>query len=161
LLLKTSELRFVNVRLEHLYGLGDDPSSFVTYIIRQCLANAESVELTRGEQIRDFIFIDDAVSGIMQLLISREILPVGRSEIDLGNGNPVSIRQLVERIHQLTKSRSHLCFGRIPYRENESMESKADISKLIELGWNSRTSLDEGLAKTIAFEKIKLIVEAH
>lgn len=161
LLLKTSKLRFVNVRLGHLYGPGDNTSGFVIYIIRQCLANAESIELTEGKQMRDFIYIDDAVSGIMQLLNSRENLPTAWSEFYLGSGHPVSIRQLVERIHQLIKSRSNLCFGKIPYRENEPMESKTDISKLIEFGWDPRTSLDEGLIQTIVFEKTKLIAEAH
>lgn len=149
-------LRFANIRLEHLYGPGDEPSRFVTHIIRQCLANTESIPLTEGRQMRDFIHIDDAAAGIVQLLGARERLPAGWSEFGLGSGQPVSIRQLVECIHHLTDSQARLRFGAIPYRLNEAMESKADIAKLTGLGWACRVPLDEGLAQTVGSEKAKL-----
>lgn len=153
---ESEKLRFVNVRMEHLYGPGDDPSRFVTHIIRQCLANAESVPLTEGRQMRDFIHINDAAVGIIQLLDAGERLPTGWSEFDLGSGRPVNIRQLVERIHRLADSQAKLCFGDIPYRDNETMESMADITKLAGLGWACRISLDDGLVQTIDFERAKL-----
>ena len=159
MLCKSGMMRFVNVRLEHLFGPGDDPSRFLTYIIRQFLANAESVSLTEGSQMRDFIYINDAAAGIMQILNAKEKLPAGWSEIDLGSGQLVSIRQLVERIHHLMESNTQLCFGKIPYRANEPMKSIADISKIVELGWTCRMPLEDGLMETINFEKSKLLVD--
>lgn len=152
---QSEELRFVNVRLENIYGPDDDPSHFVIHVIRQCLANAESIPLTEGRQMRDFIHIDDAVAGVMQLLDASKTLSAGWSEFDLGSGHPVSIRQLVERIHHLTASQAKLCFGDIPYRPYERMESMADISKLAELGWACHVPLDDGLTQTIGFERAK------
>lgn len=150
---KLGGFRLANVRLEHLYGPNDDPSRFVPQIIHQCLANAESIPLTEGHQLRDFIHIDDAAAGILRLLGVSETLPSGWSEFDLGSGLPVSIRQLVEHIHRLTNSQAKLCFGAKPYRVGEMMASTADISKLVELGWACRVSLDVGLAQTIDFER--------
>ena len=161
LLSEARKLRFVNIRLEHLYGPGDDASRFVTSIIRQCLSNAESIALTEGRQMRDFIFIDDAISGIFKLLGSRESLPEGWSEFDLGSGNSVSIKELVERIHKLINSTTHLNFGEVAYRKKEAMESKANIVKLKRLGWGACTSLDEGLIKTINFEAAELLDKKH
>lgn len=146
-------VRFANVRLEHLYGPGDDPSRFVPYIIQKCLANADSVPLTEGRQLRDFIHIDDAAAAILTLVRAGARFPAGWSEFELGSGMPVSIRQLVEQIHRLTESKATLCFGAIPYRVNEPMRSVADTSKLTELGWACRVALDDGLLQTIKTER--------
>lgn len=159
LIAKFGRLRFVNVRLEHLYGPGDEPSRFVTQIIRQCLSNAASIPLTEGQQMRDFIHVNDAVAGIMQLLDESKKLPLGWSEFDLGSGCQISIRQLVELIHRLTFSQAKLCFGVIPYRDHETMETNADISRLTKLGWLCRVPLNDGLAQTINFERAKLEAE--
>lgn len=148
-------LRFVNVRLEHIYGPGDDASKFVTHIIRRCLANAESIPLTEGLQRRDFIHVSDAVAGLRQLLEVGHggLLPTGWSEFDLGSGEAVRLRDLVELVHRLSASRAGLQFGALPYRANESMESVADTAALRALGWQCRIPLAEGLKQTIDYEK--------
>jgi nucleoside-diphosphate-sugar epimerase len=159
LIAKFAKLRFVNVRLEHLYGPGDEPSRFVTHVIRQCLSNAECIPFTEGQQMRDFIHINDAVAGAIRLLDETEKLPLGWSGFDLGSGCPISIRQLVERIHHLTFSQAKLHFGAVPYRDHETMETEADISRLTELGWMCRVPLNDGLLQTIGFEREKLEIE--
>lgn len=152
---KVNELRFVNVRMEHIYGSGDNPSKFVTYIIRQCLESKAAIPLTEGRQKRDFIHVSDAVTGIIKLLKAgaREELPIGWSEFDLGSGKPVTIRHLVNTVHLLTNSNVELCFGAVPYRDNEIMESSADTSLLMSLGWQCKVSLEQGLKNTIDFEE--------
>jgi nucleoside-diphosphate-sugar epimerase len=149
------EFRFVNVRLEHIYGPGDDPSKFITQIVRRCLANEAVIPLTKGEQRRDFISVDDAVAALQTLLDSAldQRLPAGWSEFDLGSGETISIRELVELIHRLTESNAGLKFGVLPYRANEMLASVADISPLNELGWQCRVSLEQGLQQIINSER--------
>ena len=67
----------------------------------------------------------------------------------MGIGKTVSIRSFVEKVHFLTGSTTILRFGAIPYREDEIMESCADISKLKALGWKPKHDLATGLKKMI------------
>lgn len=147
------KLRFVNIRLEHMFGPGDDASKFTTHVIRNCLANVPEIRLTPGEQRRDFIYIDDVLSAYETLLERTNTQAEFYEEFDLGSGRAVPIREFVETVHSITGSSASLNFGAIPYRENEVMESKADITKLKHLGWRCQTSLSEGIEKTARYEK--------
>lgn len=146
---------FINVRLEHIYGPGDDDRKFVTAIIRKCLENTQQIPLTEGKQKRDFIYIDDAVSAIIKLLESAESrqISTGFNQYDVGSGCPVSIRSVVELIHHLCDSKSILKFGVLPYRVNECMESSPDIDKIRSIGWKPEISLKTGLISTIEKER--------
>jgi CDP-paratose synthetase len=146
-------LGFVNFRLEHIYGPGDDPSKLVTHLVRQCLQHAASIPLTLGEQQRDFIHVDDAVAGILRVLRTLPQQPSGWREYDLGSGKPIKILELAETIHRLCGSRARLDFGALPYRKNETMDSAADTSPLQALGWRCRIALEDGLRQTIDFER--------
>lgn len=145
----TQAIRFVNIRLEHLYGPGDDASKFTTWIVQQCLDNVSEIKLTAGEQRRDFIHISDAVSAYLLLLQRSNALGGGFVELGLGSGAPVTVRGFVELVHRLTGSSSHLGFGVLPYREQEPMHSAADISQLVALGWSCRMGLEEGIVAMI------------
>jgi nucleoside-diphosphate-sugar epimerase len=143
---------FVNIRLEHIYGPQDDPSKFTTHIVRQCLNNIPTVALTAGDQLRDFIFIDDAVDAYSVLLEKQHILHGGDLQIGLGSGTAVTIKEFVETVHAACNSTSKLAFGALPYREHEIMQSVADISHLNQLGWKIKTKLEEGIKRLIEAE---------
>lgn len=144
-------IQVVNIKLEHMYGPKDDNSKFVTYVIEQCLDNVPELKLTAGEQKRDFIYINDVVDAYLYLLRHHKQLTGAYTDLELGTGNAVTIRHLVEQIASLTQTRTLLRFGALPYRENEVMESNADLSKLRDLGWQPKTSLQQGLIETIAY----------
>jgi nucleoside-diphosphate-sugar epimerase len=153
---KQGNIRFGNIRLEHFYGPGDDPTKFTAHVINGCLNNIPELKLTEGEQKRDFIYIDDVVSAYMVLLEK-----IGNSissfvEFDLGSGRSVSIRAFVETAHRLSASHTKLAFGAIPYRKGEVMHSEADISGLTALGWQCRYNIEVGLQKVIEQERTKL-----
>ena len=146
-------IRFINLQLEHFYGVGDDKSKFTTHIIQSCFANVPELKLTLGEQLRDFIHIDDVVSAYMLLLEKHETFSDAFNEFEVGSGVAVSIRQLVETVHRLTSSTTHLNFGAQPYRAGEAMFSQADTQSLQALGWNCRYSIESGLKLVIDQER--------
>jgi nucleoside-diphosphate-sugar epimerase len=143
---------FINVRMEHIFGPLDNKNSFASQIIRSCLTGCP-VDLTLGEQRRDFIYIDDAVEALRLLVEPCRRLREGFIEVSCGSGESISIRAFVETIHKMTNSRSILRFGVMPYRKEEVMESKADVTFLKELGWRGATKLEEGIARTIESER--------
>lgn len=146
-------IRFGNIRLEHFYGPNDDPLKFSTYVINSCLGNVPELKLTKGEQKRDFIYIDDVVSAYIILLDKMSSLSSSFFEFDVGSGQSITIREFVETVHQLTASKSHLAFGALPYREGEVMHSKADITELEALGWQCRYDIETGLKQVIGRER--------
>lgn len=144
-------MRFINLQLEHFYGPYDDDSKFTTMVIRKCLDNVGSIDLTLGEQKRDFIYIDDLIEAIMKIVNNGLTLQGSPSfeQYIIGSGEKVSIREFVELVHKLTSSTTQLNFGAIPYRKHELMDSHTDIAKIKNIGWSPIFSLHEGINKCI------------
>jgi nucleoside-diphosphate-sugar epimerase len=145
-------IKFVNLKLEHIFGAGDDDSKFVNHIIKSCLNNVEELKLTAGEQKRDFIHIDDTISIYQLVLEKAQQEPSFYQEYPIGSGQAITIREFVEMIHKLTKSKTILQFGALPYRNGEITFSEANLDVLIKLGWLSKNNLDIALLKTIKQE---------
>jgi len=146
-------IKFVDLKLEHIFGAGDDDSKFVTYIIKGCLNSVEKLKLTAGEQKRDFIHVDDVVSIYRLLLGKLQKEPSFYQEYPIGSGKAISIKEFVEIIHRITQSKTTLEFGALPYREGEIMFSEANINRLKTLGFQYTESLIDKLKKTIEEEK--------
>ena len=140
-----NKVKFINVIMEHMYGPGDSKSKFVSYILHSLYNNTPEISLTSGKQKRDFIYIADVISAYMVLVDGLHKLDEYYEDVDLGSGQVIKIRDLVERIHQLTRSSTILKFGDIPYRNNEIMHSQSDISLIKGLGWSPTITLDEGI----------------
>tara|TARA_B110000977_G_C11089774_1_gene496270 strand:- start:8009 stop:8884 length:876 start_codon:yes stop_codon:yes gene_type:complete len=136
-------LKFINVALEHFYGPSDNSSKFTSYVINQCL-NGEDVQLTNGNQRRDFIYIDDVLSAYKIILSNLDKLERFET-IPLGSGTCPTVREFVETVHSCIDTKSKLEFGKVEMRENELMHSCADISRLSELGWVCVFSLVRGV----------------
>lgn len=143
------KIQFINLKLEHIYGPDDDESKFVTYIINSCLNNVPVLDLTKGEQQRDFIYIDDVVSAYMILLKQYHEEKAAFGEYEIGSGETISIKDFVLMVHKLTRSKTKLNFGAVPYRENEMMETKANTWLLNKLGWGSKNTVQSGIRKVV------------
>jgi CDP-paratose synthetase len=140
-----NKIRFINMRLEHFYGPGDEDSKFTTHVINSCLRNVPELKLTLGEQKRDFIYIDDVVSAYLIILEKLGQFPDFFNEFHVGSGAAVSIRDFVEKVHHITGSQTQLAFGSLPYRKGEVMSSHANVEPLAKLGWFCKTNLEQGL----------------
>ncbi|WP_377919037.1 NAD-dependent epimerase/dehydratase family protein [Bacillus songklensis] len=147
------KIRFINVRLEHIYGSFDGESKFFTYIMKSCLNNIPELHLTPGNQKRDFIHINDVVSAYSLLLKLEMADSPWFKEYELGTGETVTVRDFVELIHRKSQSKTVLRFDAIRHRENEIMESKANIEELKKLGWKSEINLEKGIELILADER--------
>jgi CDP-paratose synthetase len=159
-LAEQKKIRFVNVKLEHLYGPDDSDAKFTHYIIKGCFKRVPELSLSPGEQQRDFIYIDDAVSAYLILLKNAGNQTNFLSQYELGSGEAVSIRTFAEQVRTITRSSTVLRFGALPYRDNEIMFSQADIGPLRSLGWTGKTSLSDGIQAILAQEAARWLSEA-
>lgn len=142
-------IRFANAKLEHFYGPAEPGYSFTARIITACSRNKPELLLTPGEQKRDFVYIDDVVDALLKILEHGLGADFHLSEFEIGSGSPVTIRELVETVHRLTRSTTRLVFGAVPYREGEVMESHADLRAIRQLGWDAQVALHNGLRKSL------------
>ena len=147
-------IQFINIKLQHMYGPGDDVSKFSAYVIDALKNNKATLPLTFGEQIRDFVYIDDVVDAYQILLENLDKID-DQCDVELGFGCSVSIREFVETVYRLTNSNTDLLFGKIPYRENDLTSMVANINFLKKLGWSPKFSLEKGIAKIIEMDKFK------
>lgn len=144
----------VNVALEHFYGPFDDESKFVTFIIRSLIDRVEQIDLTRGDQKRDFIHIDDVVAAFLTIIANSGRLGDGFHHYEIGTARTIAIRDFVELARRYADNTvTKLNFGALPYRQNEVMESRVDITEIERLGWAPQIPLEEGLRRTIDVEK--------
>ena len=142
----------INVALEHFYGPGDDDSKFVSYIIKQLISKQTTIELTPGDQKRDFIYVDDVVSAFELIISNVERFIPGYYDFQIGSNTLISIKDLVWLIARLSENKTtELKFGALPYRPNEIMESKVDTRNIMRLGWKCKVPIEIGLQHTISY----------
>jgi nucleoside-diphosphate-sugar epimerase len=140
-----NKITFCNLRLEHMYGVGDNVERFTDWVIRSCRQHVPHLDLTLGEQYRDFIHVNDVVEVYRVILEQLPLHPTQFFEFEVGTGIATQVRDFVQQVHRMTQSRTELRFGAIPYRPNEVMYACADIKPLQELGWQPRIALKDGL----------------
>ena len=134
-------------RFSNVYGSGQAPGALVPAVIASCLRGAP-VRTTAGVQTRDFLHVDDAVSG---LLAAAGHTGAIEGAINLCSGSELSVRDLVLRVAALSGTRSVIELGAMPYRSNEVWRAFGDPTKArATLGWSAAVSLDDGLSRTIA-----------
>jgi CDP-paratose synthetase len=144
-------IQFINIKLQYMYGPGDDVSKFASYVINACKKNMPELPLTLGEQKRDFIYIADVVDAYVKIIESIDKLNVVES-IELGSGDAPRLKDFVRIAHKLTNSKTELLFGEIPYRENDSMYLVANIDRIRSLGWSPKFDIEAGIKKIIEMD---------
>lgn len=150
-----TDTRIVNLVLEYFYGPGDDDWKFPTQLTQRLLHREPKIPLTGGEQQRDFIYIDDAIEGIVTALRATHANLF--TQFAIGSGEPVKLRDFVLLVKELTGNTvTELAFGELPYRANEPMISNVDTSQLRALGWQTHVSLEQGLRCLIESERSRI-----
>src|SRR4029077_12935796 len=100
-------------RIFHLYGPYEYPSRLVPSVIISLLKD-ELARCTHGRQVRDFMHVDDVASAFVALLDS-DVAGI----VNIGSGEPVTIRSLVTRIASTIKAEGRVEFGAISVAPND------------------------------------------
>jgi len=139
----------ITLRLFPPYGPGDHDRRLIPFVIRSFL-DGKSPSLTTGLQKWDFVYVDDIVEAYRAVIRSYPYtLPY--DVVNIGTGQPVSVREMVLAIQEMTKSTVSLAWGAVPHRKNEVWFNSADIKKAASLlGWTPGTDLKTGLERSIA-----------
>ena len=136
-------------RIFNTYGPRMHPNDgrVVSNFVVQALQGAPISIYGDGLQTRSFCFVDDMVEAIIRLMNTEETVT---GPINLGNPSEFTIRQLAEKVIALTGSRSPLESHPLP--SDDPRQRQPDIGKARALlDWSPTTTLDDGLARTIAY----------
>jgi nucleoside-diphosphate-sugar epimerase len=127
------------------YGPGQQPHKLVPHVIRSLL-EGRAPKVTSGRRLVDWVFVDDVVRG---LILAGERPGIEGAEIDLGSGELVTVREVVERLVELTGTGVPVEFGSVLDRRRE-IERRADTATAFDrLGWRPEIELAEGLRRTV------------
>lgn len=136
-------------RIFNTYGPRMHPydGRVVSNFIVQALKGEPITLYGDGEQTRSFCYVDDLVEGLLRLMDSGEDI-VG--PINFGNPVEFTIRELAEKLIEMTGSRSRLEHRPLP--EDDPKQRQPDIHRAETLlEWSPRTSLEQGLELTIPY----------
>jgi nucleoside-diphosphate-sugar epimerase len=132
-------------RILSVYGPFDDEKTMVMSSIREFL-HGNSLQYTKGEQMWDFLFCEDAANA-MYLLGEK-----GRDGkvYCLGSGKTLPLYEFITEIRNCANIKSEIHFGAIPYTVNQVMHLCADITGLQnDVGFAPTIEFKEGIVKTI------------
>lgn len=136
-------------RIFNTYGPRMHPNDgrVVSNFVVQALKGEDITIYGEGQQTRSFCYSDDLIEGFVRLMNSPEEIT---GPVNLGNPNEFTIRELAEKVIDLTGSKSRLMFRPLP--EDDPKQRQPDISLARnKLDWNPSVELKEGLVKTIAY----------
>jgi dTDP-glucose 4,6-dehydratase len=135
------------VRIFNTFGprMRPEDGRVVSNFIVQALRGDPLSMYGDGEQTRSFTYVDDLVEGIFRLFFSDRVEPT-----NIGNPGEFTVRQLAERVLEMTGSSSAI--ERHPLPEDDPKVRKPDITAArAALGWEPRVDLEEGLRRTIPY----------
>jgi nucleoside-diphosphate-sugar epimerase len=142
----------VTLRLFSPYGPGDHERRLIPYVIG-CILKNTPPNLTTGKQEWDFVYVEDIVNAYLAVLKSYPFKNE-HAIFNVGTGEAISIRSLVEKIRGDIGSDINLPWGSVAHRANEVWYNSGDISKAqTVLHWAPETGINDGIHKTIVWFK--------
>ncbi|HEX4029772.1 MAG TPA: GDP-L-fucose synthase [Terracidiphilus sp.] len=150
----------------NLYGPGDNFDLKTSHVLPALMRKAAEARANGAAEMsvwgsgtprREFLYSDDLAEACIFLmtldeakfssLLSREEPPL----VNIGTGEDLSIRELAELICRVVGFEGRLRFD--PSQPDGTPRKLCDVSKINALGWRARTSLEEGIRRTLESAK--------
>lgn len=134
------------VRVFSVYGPGQREGALVPDLAR-ALREGRSLPLGAGETPWDYLYEDDAAEALARLACRDDV----RGIFNLASGTAVPIGNVMHRVAALVDPKHVLALGTRVRAPRDPEALRADVTRLsAALPWRPTTSLDEGLARTVA-----------
>jgi len=122
-------------RIFSVYGPMEHEKRFVPAVTLAAL-RGEATRLSPGEQLRDYLHVEDAARAVWAAAQGGISGPV-----NIGSGKPVAIGELARKIGEMVGRPELIRLGDLPYREGDPMFVCANTSKLQKTGWKPKFDL--------------------
>ena len=90
-----SNSKLINMKIFHMYGKEDSKNKFVPSIVNKIKNDHPEINLTSGEQTRDFIYVDDVVEAFRIILANFKKLQFFE-DIQVGTGSETRVKDFVK-----------------------------------------------------------------
>lgn len=145
---KVTGMEVAWLRLFYLYGPYEDRRRLVPSVICLLLAN-QVAKVTKGDQVRDFLHVEDVASAIRAVAKSKI-----SGSVNIGSGKPVTVREIVNKIATILKCSELIALGAFPQKVSDPMFICANNRLLTEgTGWAPQYDLEGGLSHTVEWWK--------
>ena len=146
---KKNKFPTVILRFYQVYGPYQDFNRFISQLFKASIKKEKFLTST-GEQLRDFLFIDDAIDAIIKAILSNR----SKGEIiNIGYGLAIKLKKVMEMVKEKNKYLDP-DYSRVKIRTDEKMSSYPSILKAKKiLNWAPKTSIKKGIDLTNKYYK--------
>ena len=157
LYLRKDLIKIANMKLHHVYGEADSQDKFAMWLLQEISSGNKAIELTSGNQLRDFIYVKDVVRAYESVMLSKQNFN-SMQEFNISTGSKHTVKEFCCLMgYKILKNEisvyESLLFGAKPNKPDEIMDVHNDNNALLKLGWRPEFDLDRGLEKMIANTK--------
>jgi len=146
-----SKMDFAWTRVFLLYGPREAKERLIPYVILSLL-RGETAKCSQGEQMRDFLYVEDVASAMWAVAKSDFSGP-----LNVGSGQAIKVRSIIETIARLLHGEGLLALGALETDPQEPPLLQADVHRLQNVvGWKPSLTFEEGLAKTCEWWRARL-----
>jgi len=147
-------LDYVALRYGNVYGPRQDPhgeAGVVALFSRRIGAGEPLIVYGTGEQTRDYVYVGDVVDAHLLVSDAGSLAADGIDEraYNVGTGVETTVNELAHRLMEVSGRDARV--EHAAPRAGELQRSCLDVARLRALGWEPRTTLREGLARTFAY----------
>ena len=147
-------IKVVNVQIEYMYGENAPSRNLITWLIKCFLNNEKFINMTSGEQIRNFIHIDDVCNALFEIINLSLTTEDHFINYHLTSNDNISIKELAITLKEMCNNeRTNIKFGAV--KKNNATDNICVIKTNLERipFWKPKVNLKEGLQKIIKFYK--------
>lgn len=138
------------VRIFNTYGpnMYIHDGRVVSNFIVQAIKGDDITIYGDGSQTRSFQYVDDLIEGMTKMMTSEDFT----GPVNLGNPDEFTIKELAEKVIDLTESKSKIVYKPLPEDDPKRRRPNIELAKN-KLSWEPKVPLEEGLKKTIDYFK--------
>lgn len=149
----TYRVPVVITRCGNIFGPGDfNFSRIIPDCFQSIVKNKNLAIRSDGKFIRDYVYVDDIVNGYIALAEKMKALKLYGEAFNFSDENPISVLNLVKKVYRISgKKPNYRVLNKAKYEIKKQYLSSKKARKI--LGWKAKTSLEQGLKKTLDWYK--------
>ena len=126
------------------FGPYEHPDRVVPYVIRSLL-KGEFAACSHGNQIRDFLYVEDVAEAFVKIMESSVCGPV-----NVGSGQPIVLKDLIFKIAEVLDRPDLIKLGSRSTSHDEAPLVLANVGRLYsEIKWQPKYDLDQAINKSV------------
>ena len=142
---------YISVMPTNLYGPNDNFDLENSHVLPALIRKFHEAKINdsdnvvvwgTGIPVREFLYADDLAEACLYLMQSYNHSKI----VNIGTGIGITIKDLAEKIRKVVGYRGNICFDTT--KPDGTPVKINDVNYLKSLGWQARTTIDEGLTKT-------------